>query len=243
MKNWLLLLLVSPPLCALAQGVVYVPSPSIPAQGLPFSQYGVVIGAGGEPSELPEYNIDLNGDGVVDYTLSVVHAQNAGISSVLQFNIVPAGSNSVLAYVDQHGAADAANLGAGVVLGSQTPSLSPIWANVGNTYPPVLNYTADLHIIGQDQFSFGPFALTTGFIGLQFWVNNQAYYGFLQMDTRFSPNYGGLYQGYGWNTTPGGSITTTYFRDLIQVPEPSTSVLLALFGIVAGLVRRRHFLK
>lgn len=239
MKLWLLLQLALSPLCASAQGVVYVPSPSIPGQYPPFNQYGVMIGAGGA-GEASEYNIDITGDGIVDYTLSVVHAQNAGISSVLQFNIVPTGSNSVLAYVDQYGAADAVNLGAGVVIGPQSSSLNPIWANMGNSYPPVLNYTVDLHIIGQDQFTFGTFALTTGFIGLQFWVDNQAYYGFLQMDTRFSPNYGGLYQGYGWNTTPGESITTTYFRDLLQVPEPSIFELLALSGVAAGLVRWKH---
>jgi len=237
MKILALLLLVFSPLCASAQGVVYVPSPSIPEQGLPFSQYGVLI----EPGEASEYNITING--VVEYTLSVVYAQNAGISSVLQFDIVPTGSNSVLAYVDQYGGADVANLGAGVVLGPQTPSLSPIWANSGNSYPPVLNYTVGLDTTSQTQFTFGTFALTTGFIGLQFWIDNQAYYGFLQMDTRFSPLYGGLYQGYGWNTTPGGSITTTYFRDLIQVPdvpEPSTLALLVLCGVATGLVRWKH---
>jgi hypothetical protein len=81
---------------------------------------------------------------------------------------------------------------------------------------------------------------TTGFIGLQFWVDNQAYYGFLQMDTRFSPLYGGLYQGYGWNTTPGDSITTTYFRDLIQVPEPETWMLTVIGGLTLTLVRRKR---
>ena len=237
MKIWLLLLLALNPLCALAQGVVYVPSPSIPGQGLPFSQYGVMIGAGGEPWELPEYNIDLNGDGIVDYTLNV----NASLAGSDQFSIVPKGNNSVLAYVDQYGSANAVNLGAGAVIGSQSSSLNPIWANSGNSYPPLINYIFATGVIG-DPAVFGTFVNTTGFIGLQFRVNNQAYYGFLQMDTRFSL-YGGLYQGYGWNTTPGDSITTTYFRDLIQVPEPSIFALLALSGVAAGLVRRKHFLK
>jgi hypothetical protein len=233
MRIWFLLLLASNPLCALAQGVVYVPSPSIPGQGLPFSQYGVLI----EPGEAPEYNIDINGDGIVDYTLTL----NAGLSGgVYEFNIVPASSNSVLAYVDGDGAADAVNLGAGVVLGSQTPSLNPIWANSGNSYAPLINYYVNYDVIGQTQWEFGTFVNTTGFIGLQFWVDNQAYYGFLQMDTRFSPLYGGLYQGYGWNTTPGDSITTTYFRDLIQVPEPETWMLTVIGGLTLTLVRRKR---
>jgi hypothetical protein len=237
MKIRISLLLALSPLCALAQGVVYVPSPSIPGQGLPFSQYGVMIGGAAE--ELPEYNIDINGDGIVDYTLTI----NAGLGSIWQFNIVPKGNNSVLAYVDSIGGVDAINLGAGQVVGPQSSSLNPIWVNPGNGFPPTINYFVNNDVIGQTQWEFGTFLNTTGFIGLQFWVNNQAYYGFLQMDTRFSPLYGGMYQGYGWNTTPGDSITATYFRDTLQVPEPSTSVLLALFGIVAGLVRRRHFLK
>lgn len=232
MKICFLLLLVLNPLGALAQGVVYVPSSSIP--GTYLNQYGVMI----EAAEITEYNIDINGDGIVDYTLNVNHT----LAGSDQFSIAPMGRNGVLAYVDQYGGANAVNLGAGEVIGSQSGgSLSPIWANSGNSYPAVLNYVVATGVIG-DPAVFGTFVNTTGFVGLQFWANNQAYYGFLQMDTRFSL-YGGLYQGYGWNTTPGDSITTTYFRDLIQVPEPSTLALLALFGVAAGLLRRKHSLK
>jgi len=234
MKQCILIVLVATTtLCASAQSVVYVPAPSIPGQSLPFSQYGVMLG--GYSPEVQTYAIDINGDGVVDYTLNV----NPTLAGSDQFSITPMGNNSVLAYVDQYGAANAANLGAGAVVGSQSSSLNPIWANSGNSYPPVLNYTIATGVIG-DPFLFGTFVNTTGFVGLQFWVGNQAYYVFLQMDTRFSPNSGGLYQGYGWNTTPGDSITTTYFRDLIQVPEPSIFALLALSGVAAGLVRWKH---
>jgi hypothetical protein len=121
MRIRLLLLLALSPLCASAQGVVYVPSPSIPGQGLPFSQYGVVIGA--YSPEVQEYAIDLNGDGIVDYTLNVTHT----LAGSEQFSIAPLGRNSVLAYVDQYGDANAVNLGAGEVIGSQSGgSLSPV---------------------------------------------------------------------------------------------------------------------
>jgi len=212
MKFLIFIVFALSPLCAIAQGVVYVPAPSYPGQYPPFNQHGVVIGP--YAPDVQNYDIDLNGDGIVDYMLSVTHAQDASISSVLQFNIVPTGSNSVLATVDEYGAAMAVNLGAGEVVGSQSS-----WANAGNNYPPILNYFINLNIIGQDQFTFGNFVNDTGFVGLQFWADNQEYYGFLQIDTRFSPLYGGLYQGYGWNTTPGESITTSYFRDTIQVPD------------------------
>jgi hypothetical protein len=52
---------------------------------------------GGAAGELPEYDIEINGDGIVDYTLTI----NAGLGSIWQFNIVPKGNNSVLAYVDR----------------------------------------------------------------------------------------------------------------------------------------------
>jgi hypothetical protein len=142
----------------------------------------------------------------------------------LQFNIVPAGSNSVLAYVDQDGAADVVNLDAGVVIGSQNQSTSPTWANSSNSYPPIINYFVSLNIDGLMQDEFGPFVGNVGFIGLKFWVKNQSYYGFLQLDCRFSFPYGGLYQGYAWNTTSGESITTSYFRNTLAVPEYSTTI-------------------
>jgi hypothetical protein len=174
----------------------------------------------------------------VDYTLSVHNSI---------FDIIPAGSNSVLSVpLDDYGSAGVAALGTGVVLGG---SLTPLpagafWGNSGNVVGnPNINYFIDFGTIGLYSPQWGTFALTSGFVGLQFWINNQTYYGFLQLDTRWNFGAGGLYQGYGWNTTPGDSITTTYFRDLIQVPEPSTLALLALFGVAAGLLRRKHSLK
>lgn len=236
MRIRILLLLAMIPLGALAQGVAYVSSPSIPGQQLPYSQYGVTLGT--YSPDVQGYAIDINGDGIVDYTLSVHNSI---------FDIVPAGNNSVLSVpLDGYGAAGVTPLGAGVVIGG---SLTPVpagtfWGNSGNVVGnPNLNYFIDYTTIGIFSPQWGTFALTPGFVGLEFWINNQAYYGFLQLDTRWNFGAGGLYQGYGWNTTPGASITTTYFRDLIQVPEPSTLALLALFGVAAGLVRRRHFLK
>jgi hypothetical protein len=231
MKNWCLILLVLNPLCALAQGVVYVPSPFIPGQYPPFNQYGVSIGM--YSPDVQEYAIDINGDGIVDYTLSV---QND------IFDIIPAGSNSVLSVpLDDYGDAGVAPLGAGIVIDSLTP-LPPgtFWGNSGNVVGnPNLNYFIDFATIGLYSPQWGTFAITTGFVGLQFWINNQAYYGFLQLDTRWTVvGAGGLYQGYGWNTTPGGSITTTYFRDMLQVPEPSTWALLTA-GAALMLCRRK----
>ena len=221
MKIWLLILLALNPLCASAQGVVYVPSPVIPGQL--FGQYGVMISP--QAGNLREYAIDLDGDGVVDYTLSVTHAQDAGISSVWQFNIVPSGSNCVLAIPESGGVSDAANLWPGAVIGPEGSSTTPaVWLNNQSSFPPILNYFIDLETLGQTQWVFGTFAGNTGFIGLKFWANGQAHYGFLQMDCRFDvvgPLDGGLYQGYGWNTTPGEPITTTYFRDRFYPPGPS----------------------
>lgn len=235
MKACFLLLLALTPLCAPAQGVVYVPSPPYPGQYPPFNQYGVGISP--YSPDVPEYDIDLNEDGNVDYTLTM----NAGLSGIPQFNIIPAGSNSVLAFVDEFGAANVVNLGEGVVLGPDTPSsLNPVWANPSNSYPPILNFgPVDLGP-GYTQLVYGTFASTTGFVGLQFWINNQAYYGFLQLDTRWTvATAGGLYQGYGWNTTPGESITTTYFRDLLEIPEPNSANLFLISG---GLfcISRKH---
>jgi len=186
--------------------------------------------------DVQEYDIDINGDGIVDYILSV---QNN------IFDIIPTGSNSVLSVpADDYGDADVPPLRAGIVIGGSLTPLPPgtFWGNSSNVVGnPNLNYFIDFGTIGLYSPQWGTFALTNGFVGLQFWINNQAYYGFLQLDTRWNIGAGGIYQGYGWNTTPGDSITTTYFRDTFQppdVPEPSAWSLIA---ISASLILCRRF--
>ncbi len=174
--------------------------------------------------DLPSYGIDLNGDGLVDFTLSSSYLYQG-------FVITPTGNNAVLSYVvDSFGSSFAANLSPGTLVGPQS-SLSPVWQQTivfptGTIYPVI---TA-----GYSDGVYGQFAGAAGFVGLQFMVGNETHYGFLQIDCLGYAGDGGFYEGYGWNTTPGAPITTTF------VPEPGNWALLGLGAATLWLKRSRR---
>ena len=222
MKGWILLLLQLLPLGLRAQSsVVFVPAPPLAVNPANPSSHGVSISPG--LGDTPSYNIDLNGDGVVDFTLtSVLHSQ--------AFDIIPAGNNAVLAYVvDSFGSSEVAKLGVGDFVGPSS-SMSPVWQSSitispGNVIYP--NITASFN-----DFTEGDFYNSSGAIGVEFFANGKPYYGFLQIDCRAYGGYGGFFEGYAWNTASGEGLTVE------PVPEPGTWVLLAL-GAAAFAVRRK----
>jgi hypothetical protein len=214
MKKYLLVVALLIPVLAHGDGVVLSPAPALwvnPAN--PWS-YGISIGPG--YSGVSEYPIDLNNDGVVDYTLTSKYREQT-------FCILPSGSNAVLSYViDSFGSSFVANLDEGTQIGPLS-SLLPIWqttTGAGNSPQFITSgFTAD----GVD----GLFADTSGYIGLEMYVNGEVHYGFLQIDCRGYSGGGGFYEGYGYNTLAGQPIITQ------SVPEPSGVALLGL-GLAIG---------
>jgi len=212
MRNLFFTAAVLVPALLRGQAVVLTPAPPLWVNPADPWNYGVSIGFG--YSGLPQYGIDLNGDGTTDFTLTCAWRD-------LVFNIVQAGSNAVLAYVvDDFGSSYVANVGLGAVVGPSS-SLWPTWQPAsGGLIPPIIS---GLYSEG----AYGLFAGTTGYIGLRFDIDGSDHYGFLQLDCRGYSGDGGFLQGYGYNTVPGEPIT------IVSVPEPAT---WALFGLGALLL-------
>jgi len=141
----------------------------------------------------------------VDFTLSADSEQNCPA-----LDIIPSGSNAVLAY-----AVYTANLGEGTVVGPSSGLLSPVWA----TSSSVITIENDIGV-------YGLFTDTSGYIGLELYVDGAVHYGFLQIDCRGYSGFGGFYEAYGYNTVAGQPITTT------AVPEPFVLASLAAPQIV-----------
>lgn len=212
------------PMLARAQGVILSPAPASQVDPANPSNYGVGISP--YSPDQPTYGIDLNGDGIVDFTLtSTDHYQS--------FDIIPSGNNAVLSFLtDSSGSSEAANLTQETVIDSSTASsLSAVWQlaisnSHGTLYPNITAAYAD-GVQGQ-------FAYASGFIGLETYVNGQIHYGFLQIDCLGYDGIGGFYLGYGYNTVAGQPITIT------SVPEPSVFALLAVSGMAFRFLRRNR---
>jgi hypothetical protein len=142
-----------------------------------------------DPLSVPSYGIDLDHDGVLDFTLTAIE-----YDILAAFEIIPAGTNAVLSVDGTY----VANLPAGAVLSAQGSS-------VGGSWQESVNY---ITAFGEGEPDTGQFLWTNGFIGLRFTSGGKVHYGFLQINCA---DYivGGFYQGCGWNQTPGASVTTT----------------------------------
>jgi len=170
------------------------------------------IGGHGEPTSL---DIDINGDGIVDFTLT-----NYSGGWLFSFQIVPAGQNAVLSD-GTNWDAWAWNLPVGALVGPQGSTTGGMWLT---KFSPVITEYAVYGDPSDPDEAYGNFVFTNGSIGVRFTAGtNETHYGFLWLDCRaYGIGFGGLYLGCAWNTTPSEPITTW--------PQPCPISLKPLVG-------------
>jgi len=165
------------------------------------------------------YNLVLNGQ--VAYTF------NSGSD----FDIDPAGSNKVVGvYLDALGAPGAYPMNSGDLIGGDLNSDNYTWLGHDPLFGSVtLAHASASDTIGSPVLFTGPFAgLVSGYIGLEFYTDGQAYYGWVDAGAPASINGGWVYN-YAYETTPNIPILAG------ETPEPTFLGMLALGALLLML--------
>jgi hypothetical protein len=194
---------------ARAQGtIVYV----VPQQPI---YYGPVIDQ--------STDIDLNGDGVVDYTL---------ISQFGETDLQPHGQNSMVVVPEpppDYGSF-VAPLVEGDVVNPTPSSLNPVFAWFDSSTDPFgYSLIAAMNTAGP----LGYFFDGIHYVGLEFESGGNFYYGWMEIDSPSPDVAYGQVLGWAYETTPNTPIPAG------AVPEPSTLSLLLISGAALWLVRNR----
>jgi hypothetical protein len=209
-RCWLwpaLAVLLALPITGEAHGIIYEQLPPSPSLGLvqdtngnftdPFALYDAqglrLWGNAGTPAI---YNLVFNGQAAFTFT-----SQDTG------FDIDPMASNKVIGgYLDNFGAAGAYPLSGGALIGPDTGT-NYTWIG----HDPVLGGLVlaterDSGTIGSPILFTGPFAgITAAYIGLQFYSDNQVYYGWVRVGAPATINGGWIYD-YAYQTQPNTPI-------------------------------------
>jgi hypothetical protein len=215
-----------------AQGIVYKQLPPSPSLGLvqdtngnfvdPFAPYDSQgLRLWGNAQSPTNYNLILNGQ--LAYTFT---------SDGTGFGISATGTNQIIGgYLDNFGAQGAYPLLSGAFIGVNLGSTTYTWLGGESTIADVR--ASDT--IGSPILWTGPFAgVASGYVGLEFYTDGQAYYGWVRIGAPASINGLGWVYDYAYQTSPNTSIFAG------EVPEPSTFALLTLSGVAVGLLRRKR---
>ena len=220
------------PLISKAQGIIYDQLPPSPSLGLvqdpvtgqwvdPFAPYDAQgLRLWGSAENPASYSLVLNGQ--------VAFTFNSGTD----FDIDPAGSNMVIGvYLDSSSAVGAAPLPSDAPIGPDPGAYA--WLGHDPVYGPlVLANATGSGIIGDPILFSGPFAgVPSAYIGLEFYEDNQPYYGWVRVGAPASINGGWIYD-YAYETVPNTPIEAG------AVPEPSILALLAT-GTATLFFRRK----
>ena len=229
--------LLALPFSGMGQDIVFNQLPPSPSLGLvqnpftgqwvdpfaPFDTNGLRLW--GTPENPVSYNLVLNGQ--VAYTF------NSGSD----FDIVPVGSNKVVGvYLDELGAPGAYPMNGGDLIGGDLNSTTYTWLGQDSLFGSVTLASAlASDTIGSPTLFTGPFAgVVSAYIGLEFYTDGQAYYGWVEVGAPASINGGWIYN-YAYETVPN----TPIFAG--EVPEPATSGLTVLGAVVLlGSWKRLH---
>lgn len=211
-----------------AQGIVFEQLPTSPSLGLvqdpntgqwvdPFAPYDAqglrLLGTVDNPTS---YSLVMNGQ--------VAFTFNSGTD----FDIDPTGNNKVIGiYLDSLGAMGATPLPSGYQIGSDAGIYTWFGGGALNLATARASDT-----IGSPILFSGSFAgVASAYIGLEFYVGGDAYYGWVRVGAPASINGGWIYD-YAYETSPDTPITAG------AVPEPTTWSLLTL-GALFALYRRK----
>jgi hypothetical protein len=175
-----------------------------------------------------DYNIDLNGDGVFD----LQHDAGGGSAYLRTF-----GDSSVLGLKQPFGggtwySSQPYALAAGAPIGADSPSDFPQYGVLSgwHSHPEGIPGVASLHV-RYDSGTSGFFVGTRGFIGVEFLIEGQVHYGWIDLD-----NYTwwqSEIHGWAYESEPGKPILAG------AIPEPSATGAAAV-AVVSLLLRRRR---
>lgn len=198
----------------LAQGIIYT---SLPQPMEIFSSFFSVL-----------YPIDVNGDGVVDFTFGA-EAGFVGLRTERTNRVVirpdpPPNIGGLVAKVE-----------GGVQIG---PSLTPqlVWISSdpvgGYVSPGEIAFATIAMNLSSGSLSEWPGSPgARGFIGIAFDLSDGTHYGYF--DVIMAAEAGGSLLGWAYNSTPWLPVTT------FGVPEPSVLTLFAMTGLGLLAMRRR----
>lgn len=169
--------------------------------------------------------IDVNGDGVPDFSV----ISTSGFTA----SIAPLGGNSIAAIPEPPPDLGffVAAFNQGETIGS---SLTPIMQWYNNQTDQFGSAAIGAQaLFGQQLVVLGYFAeKSSAYVGFDLVVNGNNYYGWMQLSNPL-PLVNGQVLDWAYESSPNTAIAAG------AVPEPSTLALLALSGVVAGILRRK----
>ncbi len=175
--------------------------------------------------------IDINNNGIVDFIFESSNSQSG-------FNVQPQNGNRALAAVPN--TSGAFPLNGGSFIGG-IPDDNVYWREDQSILVSCLRITPPFDIgcggLWAEQINpiGGHYEGVIAFLGVEFWEDDQVYYGWLEVDTEtLGPIVnGGYINRWAYNSVPGEPIYAG------QIPEPRTYALI-LGALVAGLVAMKR---
>jgi hypothetical protein len=149
-------------------------------------------------------NIDLNGDGVVDFVISNHRIEKCSFSfcSYATMKVLPNNAGNEVWGKNSSGGSYAVALGSGVTVGSK-----------GNFKPGHKVMAKGTFFLGTGRSAYashGPWKQTTNhYLGVKFIINGEVHFGWVRIDV--AEAVGGIYaavSGYAYETVPNKSIVT-----------------------------------
>lgn len=166
----------------------------------------------GEPIS---YNLDFNHDSIMDLLFE---------SNGMWFDVAAQNDNNrVIA-----GGGDVYALPSGYSIG---PGVDPeLW----QMDPLGITLNSSATVPPGEVISTGQFLETTAFMGVQFTIDELVHYGWVRISNPF-PVTGGIIMDFAYETEPGVGI----LAGAGMIPEPATSALLAVGGLLLVLRRKK----
>ena len=163
------------------------------------------------------YELDFNGDALTDLLFT---------STGMWFSVFPSDNNAVIGGGGEvHALLDGYSIG---------PDIDPDLWQVG---PSGVSLNSSAVVPPGDVISGGEFRETTAFMGVQFYIDELAYYGWVRISNPFDGISGGVIVDFAYETESGLGV----IAGAGAIPEPATASLLTtgLVALIMGANKRK----